>query len=186
MAGFTEDFGFENQDSGASTPRVGRQAGLDARLRDKGRRVPSVRRGDLWQEEAAPAAVFDNHAVPADDHVGGGCHLAFGSQYRDLDLESIELARTNGVEAGIGIGDGCSQLRDCGSQRLVGIQATEATAQIAVTMNRNKGARGQIQGAASFRRWRRLAADAGLDRSPGERQQPLLVVRGNHQIAAAM
>src|SRR4051794_25898723 len=61
-----EHFGVEAPDAGASTPGIGRQPRLEARLLQELLDRPAALARHLRQEQAAPMSVFGDQAMTAD------------------------------------------------------------------------------------------------------------------------
>ena len=82
-----EHLRFEPPHFGPVFPRVSRQAGLVAGLREKRLGIPVPFGRDLRQQQAAVPSTLDDQSVPADDDVGGSGDRFERTEQRDLDFQ---------------------------------------------------------------------------------------------------
>src|SRR5689334_8756936 len=100
---------------------------------------------DLRQQQAACATMLDHEPMPADfnlvDHADG----TFWREQRDFDVNEWELARRDGREPRIGVGDGAAEVHKGAAKRRVRRQAAETAAQRLTMVNRDKRAAAETE-----------------------------------------
>src|SRR6185369_6832250 len=88
-----EDFRFETPYLRVFFPRVARQAGLLAGVREKGVGVPMPLLRNLRQQQPSMPAALDDQAMTADDDVLRSHDRLERAEQRDLDVDRLELVR---------------------------------------------------------------------------------------------
>ena len=132
FAALAEHLGDEPEDAGAGAPRVARQAGLHAGLREERVGVPLPFDGDLRQQQPAPEAPLDDQAVAADDDPGwvGRIHGLERPEHGDLEIDQAELGQPERREARVLEGGRRRHARDRLGHRAVGLERADAAAQL--------------------------------------------------------
>ena len=131
----SEDFRFEAPDRCAGFPRIDRQAGLAARLRQKRRRVPFPLGGDLRQQQATASFARDEQAMAADFDVawpGDGLERA---EQRQLDVDVRKFAPAARHEPRIRAAGRHRALGDDAYERLVGFDVSDTAAKFAAMVD---------------------------------------------------
>ena len=102
---------------------------------EEGGDVPASLARDLRQQQATAQSAFDDQTMASDFNLIRRLHLARRAQDRDFDRQLRKFGDSHWWKPRIGVCHRASKMSDDTSNRPVGFQTSETTAQIAAVMD---------------------------------------------------
>jgi len=171
---FAENERAEAFNSGAVFPVIQPQSGFPARFLQKTLAGPAIRRGDLWQQQAASISFADQQAVLADFDIADIVDVLHRRKNRNFELDVGKFTEREGRESRIARRRSYRAVRRATKKRARRLHVSDAAAQLATFVKGNEDSMRFSQHTIRYvGQTGRLAQEMGLNRISRDLQKDL-------------